>query len=121
MGLEMYAFATFAKPSRPVDFDEEPLEDLFYWRKHPNLHGWMERLYRVKGGNNEDFNLTTVALTLEDLDRLEQAVRSDTLPHTDGFFFGVSQKEDNVRTLEFIAKAREAIADGMTVFYYSWW
>ncbi|ODR91767.1 hypothetical protein A8M32_08600 [Sinorhizobium alkalisoli] len=37
-------------PAAPVDFEVEEATALHYWRKHPNLHGWMERLYREEGG-----------------------------------------------------------------------
>ena len=58
---------------------------LHYWRKHPNLHGWMQDLYYAKGGTAESFNCVPVQLTAEDLDRLETAVRTGTLPDTTGF------------------------------------
>ncbi len=29
---------------------------LYYWRKHPELHGWMEKLYRETGGAAQSFN-----------------------------------------------------------------
>jgi hypothetical protein len=35
-------------PPHPVYFNAgEDLAAIHYWRKHPNLHGWMEQLYRV--------------------------------------------------------------------------
>jgi hypothetical protein len=34
---------------------------MHYWRKHPDLHGWMEKLCRAKGGKFDDFNLAPVA------------------------------------------------------------
>jgi hypothetical protein len=52
----MYAFATRTAPATPVDFTAEESQELAYWRKHPNLHGWMEQLYRAKGGTAEDFS-----------------------------------------------------------------
>ena len=48
MGLDMYAMTTHEKPSAPVDFEAGESLALHYWRKHPNLHGWMESLYRAK-------------------------------------------------------------------------
>ena len=58
MGLDMFAYVTDETPATPVDFPEpENHEELHYWRKHPNLHGWMERLYEAKGGASGDFNL----------------------------------------------------------------
>lgn len=126
MGLDQYAFAVpAAQLTDAADVDYRPDEagavtELAYWRKHPNLHGWMEQLYRRKGGTQE-FNCTTVRLTSEDLDALEQAVESGTLPVTDGFFFGVSQPEDRDDDRLFLAAARLAIANGQAVYYDSWW
>jgi hypothetical protein len=51
MGLDMYALTT-SENIPAVNFkDPKDIEELYYWRKHPNLHGWMEALYRLKGGN----------------------------------------------------------------------
>ena|SRR5690554_4268140 len=91
------------------------------WRKHPNLHGWMEQLYRAKGGQDDTFNCVNVALTADDLDRLEADIRADALPFTEGFFFGTTRPDEIELDLDFIAKARAAIAEGKTVFYTSWW
>ena len=124
MGLDMYAFTTNFKPKTPVDFriaDDVATKELYYWRKHPNLHGWMEQLYRSKGGVNSDFNGDTVTLTLADLDALEAAVRENQLPETTGFFFGESRPEERDGDFEFIDKARAAIVQGLTVYYDSWW
>lgn len=125
MGLDMYAYTA---PSDLVggstDIDVESLrgvERLFYWRKHPNLHGWMEALYRIKGGAAEVFNLVSVRLTDEDLDVLEKAVVEDRLPETTGFFFGESRSEEKQEDLAFIAKARAALREGKAVLYDSWW
>lgn len=121
MGLDMYAHTLDASPATPVDFDVEHYGELHYWRKHPNLHGWMERLYREKGGRNASFNCVNLLLTLDDLDRLEADVRARKLPPTSGFFFGASDGSEIEDDLRFIAKAREAIEDGLTVYYSSWW
>lgn len=124
MGLDMYASRAKFQPEVPVDFDlpegVEP-EELHYWRKHPNLHGWMEALYREKNGSAESFNCTNVALTTEDLDRLEAAIRANELPQTSGFFFGASDGSEIEDDLQFVTEARAAIAAGDTVFYSSWW
>jgi hypothetical protein len=40
---------------------------------------------------------------------------------TTGFFFGESRPEEKQDDLDFIQKARAAIADGKKVFYTSWW
>ena len=121
MGLDMYALTLDTAPATPVDFDGGGAATLHYWRKHPNLHGWMERLYREKGGADEKFNCVTVALTRDDLDRLEAVIRLRRLPHTTGFFFGASDGSEEADDLVFIRDAREALSCGKTVFYYAWW
>jgi hypothetical protein len=121
MGLDMYAYALNREPNEPVDFKADDAVEIHYWRKHPNLHGWMERLYREKGGSRSDFNCVNVRLTAEDLDDLDSAIRSGNLPPTTGFFFGASDGTECDDDLNFVVKAREAIAAGLTVFYSSWW
>lgn len=121
MGLDMYAYTTAEKPDKAVDFETEQQCELHYWRKHPDLHGWMERLYRAKRGGAESFNCVPVALTPPDLDRLEADVEGGRLPYTDGFFFGESDGSERSDDLAFIAKARAAIQAGLTVLYTSWW
>ena len=117
MGLDMYAFATRTAPATPVDFKADDSQELAYWRKHPNLHGWMHQLYDRKGGSESYFNVCTVRLTHSDLDELEHA----QLPETDGFFFGKSYPEDYERDKVFIKLAREALNQGLSVYYYAWY
>ncbi len=124
-------------PSKEVDFSEEifgrddrgeldyenPIvvaKEIAYWRKHPDLHGWMENLYREKGGREKSFNGDLVVLTLADLDRLEEDILRKNLPKTSGFFFGESG-EISLKDLEFVLEARKAIQEGDTVFYDSSW
>lgn len=120
MGLDMYAMTTAEPVSSEVDFKVDECSELHYWRKHPNLHGWMQDLYYEKGGT-ECFNCVPVVLTLEDLDKLEAEVRAGELPRTSGFFFGESDGSEAEDDLQFIAKARTEIKAGKTVFYDSWW
>lgn len=124
MGLDMYANKTKLQPANEVDFTvpEDSTEEFFYWRKHPNLHGWMGNLYEQKGGK-EEFNCVNLQLTDDDLDSLERDLNSARLPSTSGFFFGQSEGnlEEINNDLDFIGKAREAIKEGYTVYYSSWW
>lgn len=121
MGLDMYANTTKRRLKSPVDFTTKDTDTQFHnWRKHPNLHGWMECLYRDKGGIKV-FNCTTVQLTPDDIDLLACAVQDGKLPETCGFFFGESDGCEREDDLEFIAKARAAFAKGLSVYYYSWW
>ena len=122
MGLDMYAYHTSVKPPADVDFDEDGVpesEQFHYWRKHPNLHGWMAKLYKGKGGTG-DFNCQPVVIDLADLDMLETAIERGKLPHTDGFFFGQSSGHEKDDDLAFIAKARAHIAAGRYVYYTAW-
>lgn len=119
MGLDQFAYA--------IDNNGEK-EELAYWRKHPNLQGWMESLWERKGrpnahkDNPDEFNCIPVELTKEDLDSLEQDITNRTLPDTVGFFFGSnSDVEYGQQDLEFVRKAREALDSGLTVVYDSWW
>ena len=121
MGLDQYASFIDEKLTQSVDFEPDNASELYYWRKHPDLHGWMRELYFSKGGANPDFNCATVEVTKADLDRLEADVLAKQLPKTEGFFFGESVPENANDDLDFISKARRVIAEGYTVFYDSWW
>jgi hypothetical protein len=123
MGLDMYALSTKAKPETEVDFSTKNFEqtELHYWRKHPNLHGWMQNLYDMKGGTSPDFNGDCVVLDILDLDNLEGDIKNGNLPDTSGFFFGQSHPDSDLDDLNFVNKAREEIKNGKTVYYTSWW
>lgn len=121
MGLDMYAYATNDRPTCPVDFETDNHVRLHYWRKHPGLHGWMEELYREKGGQADTFNCVSVELTTDDLDHLEADIKAGALPETCGFFFGESDGSEAEDDLQFITKARETLATGASVYYSSWW
>tara|TARA_R100000995_G_scaffold78908_1_gene49744 strand:+ start:403 stop:774 length:372 start_codon:yes stop_codon:yes gene_type:complete len=123
MGLDQYATARKGQPSRDEDgytYYEDSME-LSYWRKHPNLQGWMEELWREKG-NDGEFNCVDVELTLGDLEALEQSLDESALPETVGFFFGQNSDDHYAeQDREFIREARAAIKQGYTVVYNSWW
>jgi hypothetical protein len=117
MGLDQYA-----KVRNP---ETGEVTEIYYWRKHNALHGWMEQRYRDKNPEFEgDFNCVPFELLEEDLDALEEAVTKQELPETVGFFFGGDTRfheEARENDLEFIKLARNAIAEGMQVAYDSWW
>lgn len=121
MGLDMFAYTTAAR-TPAVDFAEpQDAELLHYWRKHPNLHGWMELLYQGSGGTAEHFNLVPVVIDVEALDYLTLDICEGRLPETAGFFFGRSTGSEKSDDLAFIAKARTAIERGLTVYYVASW
>ena len=136
MGLDMYAYVA-AKAGAQAEFSEgaswdkekgamvnpnatEPRE-IAYWRKHPNLHGWMQRLWESKG-NSGEFNGDELELTWEDLEQLEQAIRDKTLPPTGGFFFGRDADDEyREQDLKFVREAKAEAFLGLKVFYNSSW
>jgi hypothetical protein len=147
MGLDQYAYVA-AKAGAYSEYwnqaywnDEEKRfeadipqpREIQYWRKHPNLHGWMENLWREKGcpGTAPEspfdeegvmFNGVELELTWDDLDRLKHAVENGLLPETQGFFFGGNSDEEyREEDLAFIRNAKADIMLGARVFYNSSW
>jgi hypothetical protein len=117
MGLDMYAY-TAAQAKQDWDNHRE----IAYWRKHPNLHGWMEQLAKSKGIDFGTFNGVELELTWEDIDLLEQDIMNNQLPSTKGFFFGNPADEYyRKQDLEFVKNARAELFMGLRVFYNSSW
>ena len=137
MGLDMYAYVANKAGQQNefyegAEFDEKTREfvnktvtkprELAYWRKHPNLHGWMEKLAERKNLQYDSFNGIEMELTHEDLDELERAVTHKQLPPTGGFFFGNdADKHYYESDLSFIKNARAELFFGLKVFYNSSW
>ena len=142
MGLDMYAYVA-AKAGQHSEFWEgsefdaatgesknptvEKPREIAYWRKHPNLHGWMRRLWESKGSPNDSgqgFNGDELELTWEDIDQLENDIKSGAVAgmETTGFFFG-NPADDIYREadLEFVRNARAELFLGLKVFYNSSW
>jgi hypothetical protein len=140
MGLDMHAYVGTAGQHREFWSDYKMVEavngetvgintrgvveprEIAYWRKHPNLHGWMERLAQEKGLTYDSFNGVELELSWSDIERLEQDILAGRLPHTQGFFFG-DPKDDHYheRDLEFCRNARAELFLGLQVFYNSSW
>jgi hypothetical protein len=150
MGLDMYAYVAtragqqndfYEGASLDVDTGElvnqivtKPCE-IAYWRKHPNLHGWMEKLWLRKNGFSSDlgdqfiedkrppsFNGIELELTAQDLDELEQVLLDGRLPYTQGFFFGKPADNHYLdNDLAFVQSARAELFLGLRVFYNSSW
>jgi hypothetical protein len=122
MGLDQFAYC---RANKEGTWDES--REIAYWRKHPNLQGWMEQLWAKRNpdynpeGNNM-FNGVELELSWEDLNDLEQAVINDQLPQTKGFFFGEDSDDYYKQSvLEFVRNARAELFLGLKVFYNSSW
>jgi hypothetical protein len=141
MGLDMYAYVA-AKAGQQDEFyqgaewDNDLKEhrnpnvnrprQIAYWRKHPNLHGWMAELWLRREGNelreSDNFNGIEMELTADDLDDLEAVIKARELPSTSGFFFGTDADEHYYKDdLKFIQEARAEMFLGLKVFYNSSW
>jgi hypothetical protein len=123
MGLDQFAYTIDSEGNK---------NEIAYWRKHPNLQGWMENLWHEKGRPNEteetsgmglsNFNCIPVELSYEDLDSLEKDITNNRMPQTAGFFFGDDSDDYyKEKDLEFIQSARSALDKGSKVYYDSWW
>lgn len=133
MGLDMYVWKTQKKYGvSPIKIDYVAMEqdgvegeEFHYWRKNRHIHNWFEKLYRSKGGTGE-FNCKEVKITIDDLNHLEQDIKSGEIINFDngGFFFGENdydmyRKEDD---LKFIEQAKKELENENVVLYYgSWW
>jgi hypothetical protein len=119
MGLDMYAYVADKSYDHVT---ESSSRELAYWRKHPNLHGWMERLAKSKGLDYDTFNGVEVELTYDDILQLEEDIKNGRLPSTSGFFFGTPSDDYYLTTdLEFVRQAKAELFVGLRVFYNSSW
>lgn len=122
MGLDMYIYK---RPKLISTATEE--EDLAYFRKHSDLHGYMEQLYYDKGGQEEIFNCVELLLSKNDLLILRCKVKKqikgqDIFGASRGFFWGESIKEDWDNTLIILNSILEDTDfTKEQVCYNSWW
>lgn len=109
MGLDMYLEGKkyYGYSSRTVapqveeGFElKEKIFELGYWRKHPNLHGYI--VQNFAGGVDE---CQKIELDIKNIAQILTAVKEDKLPPTSGFFFGTSREEDKDPTIETFEKA----------------
>ena len=112
MGLDMYLngekflWTNWDKPEKNIMEDGFRLRlktlEVGYWRKHPNLHGFIVQTFA--DGVDE---CQRIDLDSNDLEQILQAVKEDNLPDTEGFFFGRSLPEDKEPTIKILEKAIE--------------
>lgn len=102
MGLDMFLIG---ERSFSGGFDDKPklISERYllgYWRKHPNLHG-----YIVQEFSEGDDNCRENVLSDESLRQIIAAVENDQLPVTTGFFFGESDGSEKERDLQILRDA----------------
>lgn len=131
------AVATFEKNLEEVkiSYDDQmengliETEELGYWRKHSDLHGYFTEIYNERGGE-ESFNCIPLILSknecLDVIEYSKQMIKKiedgDDIEHTEGFFFGQTMKEDWEETIKIFEKVIEEVDfDNESVYYDSWW
>lgn len=125
MGLDMYAF--FVGKENAISDGECRLEygqvEDFYWRKNYNLHDWMKKLWGRRTGNTDssDFNCVQIRLYKEDIEDLEEAIKSWKIDDSEPFSFRKYTSNMKDHDLQFCRDAKKAIKDGYAVYYDSWW
>ena len=110
MGLDMYLEGRKYLMSNYDDPDKDEKEDGFpvrekglslgYWRKHPNLHGYIVQTFAEGRDECQD-----IELDVPKLKAIIAAVEKKELPHTTGFFFGESDGSEDEETLAILKKA----------------
>jgi hypothetical protein len=79
---------------------------LGYWRKHPNLHGFIVQTFA--DGVDE---CQEIELSVKQCREIIQAVKEKRLPKTTGFFFGESDGSEDEETIEIFEKAIKWVSD----------
>lgn len=99
MGLDMYLrgekfyWSIWNNPDQEKKEDDYSVETVWlrlgYWRKHPNLHGYIVNTFAEGKDECQD-----IWLDVEHIEQIIQAIKDQNLPHTEGFFFGSSERSD---------------------------
>ena len=126
MGLDMslcgeeYEYGNY---NQPYPRKSGTLYTLGYWRKHPNLHGYI--VENFADGVDE---CQRIPLSTEDIEQIIAAVSCENLPVTEGFFFGKSESAGEQDTLAQLKLALKWIHEGTamkdvyrSVYYQASW
>jgi len=124
MGLDMYLRGV-KNPFNDRQKDEDGFEitaieiELGYWRKHPDLHGFI--VQQFAGGKDD---CQKIYLNAKAIETILEAVKVEALPLTTGFFFGTSSPSDRLYSIEVFEKALKWInrdKDIRYVYYQASW
>lgn len=77
--------------------------ELGYWRKHPDLHGYIVRQF-----NDGDDDCREIELDVDAINQIMITIMAEQLPHTEGFFFGGSPSKKNESAQTEIDEQKEA-------------
>ena len=109
MGLDMYI-------NIKSEVEDEPGEEIYYWRKFNPLQGWFEEHHNLD-------NCEEIVLTLEILDQIEADARDGKMKSTEGFFYGGEWNQEEIMEalMPGLKVAHKAINEGQTITYHAWW
>lgn len=131
MGLDMhltgeyYIFQDWENPDNNQYEDGYRLKsrrfDLGYWRKHPDLHGFIVETFSDGIDDCKAIHLGTTEIEL-----IIDTIKEDRLPHTEGFFFGESTNDEEQKTesIELLSKALLWLRADIThrsIYYQASW
>ena len=120
MGLDMY-FISVPKGEDPEASNAR--HTIKYFRKHSDLHGWLEErwLESHPEKNGFDFNCVFMQITPEILEGIKKLCTSPELREKYcGFFWGASEEDDWAETFS-MCLSPEMYDKQTDVYYYSWW
>lgn len=141
MGLDMYLrgekfyWTDWDKP----EGQRKPMMDGFelsssslslgYWRKHPNLHGYIVSAFGPKNEAGAPIdNCGKIYLSIEEITQIMNAIVENRLPLTKGFFFGESEgtDEEKERDLAIFRKAIKWVEEkdpnvSRSIYYQASW
>ena len=105
MGLDMY-------------LRDNSDETIGYWRKHPNLHGYIVNTFADCVDECQ-----RIELTIDNVRDILKVTIEDRLPTTNGFFFGTSQAEHRFETIEIFDRVLQDMQDDESyrVYYQASW
>jgi hypothetical protein len=118
MGLDIYLCGVPADEGldiiRSVHEEQEDCEQIGYWRKHRNLHKFV--VNEFAGGVDE---CQRIDLTIDDIENIILAVKTDSIPDT----YALPVEVDYSETLEILNQARAKILEnpGYRVYYRASW
>lgn len=100
---------------------KETILELGYWRKHPNLHGFIVNTF----ANGVD-ECQRIDLGPDQIRKIIQATIENNLPETTGFFFGVSTKDRDEETIIILRRSLEWLETSepdvsRSIFYKASW
>ena len=102
MGLDMYLIGQrcFTRDDGTTRQLIGERYDLGYWRKHPNLHGYIVREFADGIDDCREIVIGELAIR-----QILAAIREEQLPHTTGFYFGESDGTEKESDLAIFSEA----------------